>query len=126
MSNLEIKVERQHFSGLSLALIHLKGIIDTLSRPELDQAVKDLLAEHIYRFIFEASELKVSGPTILDFFIKVGAMIKEKSGRVVVVNPNEETRTAFELTGLEQYISITNDIASALKLFIPNPGTHTN
>lgn len=118
MSNLEIKVERQHFSGRPLALITLTGIIDTLSRPELDQTIKGLLAEHIYRFIFEASGLKVSGPTILDFFIKVGARMKEKQGRVVVVKPNEETRTAFELTGLEQYISIADDIKGALKLFL--------
>ena len=118
MSNLEIKVERQHFAGLPLALITLKGIIDTPSRPELDQTITDLFSEHVYRFIFEASGLKVSGPTILDFFIRVGAMMKEKSGRVVVVNPNEHIRTAFELIGLEQYISIADDIGGALKLFI--------
>ena len=118
MSNLEIKIERQPYAGLPLALIHLTGVIDTESRPELDQTIKDLLAEHIYRFIFEASGLKVSGPTILDFFLKVGAVIKERNGRVVVVNPDEKTRTAFELTGLEQYISIAEDISSALKLFL--------
>jgi len=118
MSNLEIKVERQHFSGQPLALITLTGIIDTISRPELDQAIKDLFSEHIYRFIFEASGLKISGPTILDFFIRVGAMMKEKQGRVAVVNPNEGIRTAFELTGLEQYISIADDIKGALKLFL--------
>jgi len=121
MSNLEIKVERQHYAGQPLALITLRGMIDTPSRPELDQTILNLSAEHVYRFIFEASGLKVSGPTILDFFIRVGAMMKEKQGRVMVVNPNEAIRTAFELTGLEQYISITDDIASALKLFIEPP-----
>ena len=114
-------------AGRPLALITLKGIIDAPSRPELDQAIEDLFSEHIYRFIFEASELKVSGPTILDFFIKVAAGMKEKDGRVVVVNPNEKARCAFELTGLEQYISIVNDIESALRLFLAgNQGTHTN
>jgi anti-anti-sigma factor len=119
MSNLEVNVARQYFSGMPIAVVSINGVIDSLNRTELEETIEKLLAENVYRFIFDLSGLEAIGSLCLGFLIKIEGQAREKSGRVVVLNPSEELKTAFEMVGLWDYIPVANDIESALKSFLP-------
>jgi len=120
-NTLEINVARQHFSGMPIAVITLNGVIDSLSRTELGQTIENLLSEKVYHFVFDLSgvEERVFSSTSLGLFIKLVGAVREESGRVAVVKPPEGVKTAFEVVGLGEYISIANDLESVLKSFLP-------
>ena len=82
MSNLEVNVVRHYSAGMPIAVIILKGVIDSLSRPELEQTIEELQAENLHHFIFDLSGLETIGSLGLGFFIKIQGQLREKSGGV--------------------------------------------
>ena len=122
MTNLEIQVERHYFAGMFIAVIHLKGILsvdprERTYRSELEQTIEELLAENVYRFIFDLSGFETIGSTFLGFFIKVAGQAKEKGGSVVLFQPSEKLKTALEVVGLGEYISLPSNLESAFRFF---------
>jgi anti-anti-sigma factor len=113
-----VKVVRHYFLGMPIAVIEIKGIGDSFNRQELEETIEELLAERFYRFIFDLSGVAITGSTSLGFFIKLVAQTKEKDGGVVVLQPSQEIKTAFEVVGLGEYIHLANDLESALKSFL--------
>jgi anti-anti-sigma factor len=116
-----VKITRHHCSDIDIAIISLKGIIDSLNKTkELEETIEKLLAEGVCQFIFDLSGLETTDSTFLGFFIKLVVATKEKDGGgVVILQPSERFKTAFELVGLKEHIPIANDLKSALKSFLP-------
>lgn len=120
MTDLDIKIERSYYSGMPIARLSLQGTLDSLTKPQLEQAIENLLSEYTYRFILDLSSgLETTGSTGLGTFIKIAGKVKEKGGGLVVIKPTERLKTAFDLVGLWSYISVADDLEGALKLFLP-------
>ena len=118
MSNLEIKVTRHHCSGKDVAVISLKGILDTLTRRELEKTTQDLLAENIAHYIFDLTEVTSAESTGIGFLIKLVADVQGQHGGVVVIGASARLKTACDLVGLWGYVFLADNLEHALELVL--------
>jgi anti-anti-sigma factor len=76
----------------------LSGRLDTDTAPELDEAMRDLLARpDTRRLVFDLSKLDYLSSAGIRCFIRARKAIEPHGGKVVIVNPQPAVRKVLEI-----------------------------
>ena len=81
------------------------GRLDTLTSPELDQALKPIIATSDM-LIFECTDLEYVSSSGLRVILFTQKMQSAAGKKFVIRNLNKEVRSVFDLTGVSKIISI--------------------
>ena len=82
--------------------ISLKGRLDTLTSPQLEEALKDV-GEEITQIEFDLEDLDYVSSAGLRVFLNAQKQMMNKDG-IVLKNVNEEIMEIFEITGFSQIL----------------------
>lgn len=91
----------QEGSKLTIAV---KGRVDSVTAPELDEAVNSSL-DGITELILDFSELEYTSSAGLRVLLEADKTM-EQQGSMTVTGVNEEVRQVFEVTGFDSILNI--------------------
>jgi anti-anti-sigma factor len=132
---MEIKVSTE--KGVRpISVIHVDGNIDSATYEEFQSKSEELIASgardilidltHVH-FVSSAgiraihalfNKLRTLTPDVSDEEMRKGINAGTyKSPHLKLLNPSKETTTTFEMTGLDMYIDIYNDLKKAITSF---------
>lgn len=132
---MEIKVSTE--KGVRpISIIHVDGNIDSATYEEFQSKAEELIASgardilidltHVH-FVSSAgiraihalfNKLRTLTPDVSDEEMRKGINAGTyKSPHLKLLNPSKETTTTFEMTGLDMYIDIYNDLKKAISSF---------
>lgn len=107
---IEIAVENQ----AGLQIIRLKGRLDTMDVPTLEERFKRTLAEGCQKVIVECSELRYVGSIGLGIFISSGKALASQGGKLCFAGLTEHVRSVFEMVGFYTLFEVFPTLAEAL------------
>lgn len=82
----------------STPTVVLVGRLDTDTAPQLDEALRELLAEpDIERLVFDVSALDYLSSAGIRCFIRARKAIEPNGGKVAIVNPQPAVRKVLEI-----------------------------
>lgn len=103
--------------GGGIAGLQIKGFLDAHSFEEFDAALGELFERSVYKVIVDLTNLEYVSSAGAGVLIAALSEAKEHGGEIVLVNPNESVAEVFELLGLTQLFTLTDDREEALAVF---------
>ena len=86
------------------ATLSLSGRLDTLTAPELDAAIREIVPAHD-ELILDLAELEYVSSAGLRVFLAAQKALSVR-GKLTVKNPNETVSEIFEVTGFSDILNI--------------------
>ena len=86
-------------------IVNIIGRLDTVTSPELDKAVKPLIAMGA-TIIFDCEKMEYVSSSGLRVVLSTFKQLTAVGGRFVVRNLNNEVRSVFDLTGFSRLLNI--------------------
>ena len=122
---MEVKIS-QTPDSIEVAII---GRLDTLTSPELDQALKPIIATSDM-LIFECTDLEYVSSSGLRVILFTQKMQSAAGKKFVIRNLNKEVRSVFDLTGFSKIITIEDGVlrggvGEAITSFLNDNGYNT-
>lgn len=87
------------------AIVRIVGRLDTVTSPELDQAVKPLI-ELGATVVFDCEQMDYVSSSGLRVVLSTHKQLAAVGGRFIVCNLNNEVRSVFDLTGFSRLLTI--------------------
>lgn len=100
-----------------IILISVKGSLDAHTFEEMEKTINQLFENNMYRLIVDLSKLDYISSAGAGVFIGAISTAQENDGLIVLLKPNQNVREVFDLLGLSQIFTITEDMQSAVKSF---------
>lgn len=100
--------------------ISLVGELDANGAINLDNIIKKAIADSYYNIIIDCQQLTYISSAGLGVFISHIEDLKEKQGKFVFCNMNSNVMNVFKLLGLQNVMSIADDVAEAKKALDEN------
>lgn len=101
----------------TVRVLALAGELDLYSVPELKRAVTEAIAdEQVRGLVIDLSDTTFVDSTGLGLILSSLARMRERTGRLVVVNTLQATAMTFAITGLDQVLCIVASRDEALDL----------
>ncbi|MDO4759068.1 MAG: STAS domain-containing protein [Rikenellaceae bacterium] len=98
---MEIKISQDQ----GAAIVQIVGRLDTVTAPELDQAVKPLI-EPGAAVVFDCANMEYVSSSGLRVVLSTHKQLAALGGRFAVRNLNREVRSVFDLTGFSRLLTI--------------------
>lgn len=86
-------------------IVNIAGRLDTVTSPELDKAVKPLIALGA-TIIFDCEKMEYVSSSGLRVVLSTHKQLAAVGGRFIVRNLNNEVRSVFDLTGFSRLLNI--------------------
>ena len=86
-------------------IVRIVGRLDTVTSPELDQAVKPLI-DLGATIVFDCEQMDYVSSSGLRVVLSTHKQLAAVGGRFIVRNLNKEVRSVFELTGFNRILNI--------------------
>jgi len=125
---LEIKIQKDVASqGATGATVKLKGSLDTMTSPDLEQQLGDLLKSEskITDIVFDLEQLKFVSSAGLRVFGNTRKQLKERNGQAVFVNLQPQIQEVFDIMRSLPGIAIFKDVAELDKYLAARQRSYT-
>lgn len=109
---MAIEIALENLSGLQV--MRLKGRLDSMDVPTLEQRFKDMLTAGSQKVIVECSELRYIGSIGLGIFIASGKALAAQGGKLCFAGLTEHVRSVFEMVGFYSLFAIFPTLEEAL------------
>jgi anti-anti-sigma factor len=107
----------------NIMAISIKGVLDHQMLEQLEQTISKLFSQGLTNIIVNLSDVDRISSEGIGFFTSLIHSLERKSGKLVLVKPNQQVKTAMTLFGLQELFPIVDDISSALKSIESPSGT---
>lgn len=111
---VDIQIKTQGLPN-GVMTISVKGFLDAHTYHELERIIKNLFSRKAYRFIVDLSQVNYISSSGVEVFTEALNVAQKNNGNLVIVTP--KPNVIFELLGLSNIFTITEDIKSALAAF---------
>lgn len=98
---MELNIRKENVT----TIVEIIGRLDTVTAPDLDAAVKPLIADGV-ELIFDCEKLEYISSSGLRIVIATHKQMTAYSGRLVVRHLNKEVKSVFDLTGFSNILNI--------------------
>lgn len=98
-------------------LVRVSGDIDTLTAPELQTCLNELLRDGPQLFVIDLSNVRYVSSMGLRVFLSHLKRVKANNGRMAMASPGKLVSEVFRMSGFSGYFEIVaclDDIADAL------------
>jgi anti-sigma B factor antagonist len=95
-------------------LVAARGEIDLFTAPELKRRLTELLDEDKTRLVLDLTETTFIDSTTLGVLIGAIKRLRQRDGRLVIVNVEPTIQRTFSITGLDQIFTIVPTREEAL------------
>jgi anti-sigma B factor antagonist len=101
--------------GKESGVIALIGEVDVANTGQVREAALKLLSDGVKGLVVDLSGTEYMDSAGLGTLIGLRKRLKEVGGALAIAGPRPRVNRLFEITGLNQILSICNDVAAALK-----------
>jgi anti-sigma B factor antagonist len=98
-----------------ITVISITGSLNYVMGDELEQTFNNQMNLGINRFIVNLSALEHISSEGIGIFTSLIDPLQKKDGRIILVQPNPQVKTALSLFGLQEFFPIVDDLPTALK-----------
>ncbi|MDD3626625.1 MAG: STAS domain-containing protein [bacterium] len=116
MPDLSIKVDKLD-NELSVAVIKLKGFLDTNTSSEFEHAIKKLLFDGVVRIVVDLEEVDYISSAGWGIFVSEIKDIREKDGDLKLVRMIPDVFEIFRLLEFDDIFEIYDNVEEAIKKF---------
>jgi len=109
---LQIKSSRE---GEDAAVISLVGEVDVANTAQVREAALRLLADGVKRLVVDLSATEYMDSAGLGTLVGLLKRLKESGGTMAIAGPQPRVARLFQITGLNQILTLCVDVATALK-----------
>jgi anti-sigma B factor antagonist len=110
---VEFAVNPQTENGL--LVVEVAGEIDLFTAPELKNAITDGIDAGSEKVVIDLSKTTFLDSTALGVLLGAVKRLRANDGSLAIVNSDENIAKTFEITGLDQILSIYATRAEAVK-----------
>lgn len=98
-----------------VALITLRGFLDTMSAYDLQQAGDELVKQGLYKFIIDFELLEYLSSAGVETFHTIDQKLQLNNGCMVFVNISEKIYKVLDIIGSTTFFRIKDSIREAMK-----------
>jgi len=98
-----------------VVLLEVQGDVDAHTAPNLDKALKDLLAQNHSRLVLDASQLEYISSAGLRVVLFAQQEARQLGGEVRVFGLNAQVRRTFEIAGIDELLHISDTRQEAMQ-----------
>ncbi len=99
-------------------LIQIAGRIDSYTAPQIEKALKALMADEHYKFVVDLENLDYISSSGLLVLVNAQKQCKRYNrGEILLVNVPDLIRSSFELSGFDRLFEYYNNVVSAVGRF---------
>ena len=100
-----------------IALIKVRGFLDTMSAYELKERGDTLIGGGIYKYIINFEHLEHISSAGIEAFHGIAQRIQKKNGEIIFTNVPDKISNLFEKIGVTVFFRTRNTIQEALREF---------
>ncbi|MCS6985425.1 MAG: STAS domain-containing protein [Leptospiraceae bacterium] len=113
---VSLKTELRKSGEESVLVIHFSGKITADNVLDLNQKIRSIFSDKIYRVVLNISELEYMNSSGITLFLTIAKTIDQNKGKLVLTKPTPFVKDLFEMTDLISRFTIAEDLESACKL----------
>lgn len=98
----------------AVAVLAVRGEIDTLTTPQLETGVNELLAAPADRVVLDLTEVSFLASSGLAVLIRAAQLAGERSQRLRLVIATRAVRRPLQVTGSDQLFELFDDLDAAI------------
>lgn len=110
---MDYKISKEN----GLDVITLRGRIDGMTSPHLEEALKELMAGGSYRLILDMTDVEFMSSAGWWVLIEAQKKAKKQNGELVLVNVSDKIRASLNLVGMDNYFKLCDSISAAAGSF---------
>jgi anti-sigma B factor antagonist len=95
--------------------ISIKGFLDAYTYSEFEQTINNLFNQKQYKLVVDMSNVDYISSAGAGVFIGAIGLAQENNGNIIIIRPKPGVKEVFDLLGLSQIFTITNNLESAIK-----------
>ena len=103
--------------GHGIVMIKISGYIDAHTFEELENEIQSKFSAKLFKIIVDLSDVPYISSAGAGVFIGAFPQAQENDGSIVLLNPSKNVLDVFELLGLTEIFTISEDLESAKKVF---------
>lgn len=96
------------------AIVELAGDLDLHHAPEVHQALVQLCAAEPARLIIDLQSIKYMDSSGIGTLVAIFRQVNGYGGKLVLCSPGERVRSMLEITKLDKFFAIRQNLAEAL------------
>ena len=120
MEGIQIHIERPSLQ-FPVAVIRLRGVIDTSTAPELERQLNGIIAESVYRIAVDLAKTDYISSAGWGVFISKIRFLRENGGDLLLAGMVPEVQEVFELLEFPQVFSSFAATEDAIRRFSQEP-----
>lgn len=113
-NNIQI---RKIGSQSDVALIKIRGFLDTISAYHLQEKANGLIKDKIYKYIIDCEYLEYISSAGIETFHSMAQKLRKNKGEIIFTNVPAKIHKLFELIGTTTFFRIKNTIQEATQEF---------
>ena len=98
-------------------LIKVEGRLDTLTAPQLETVIFQVISEDQYHIILDLTGTDYISSTGFRVFILAQKKTKPHGGQIVLMGVNDEIKEIFDISGFTQLFSFSSTLEESLSFF---------
>ena len=98
-----------------IALIKLRGFLDTVSAYQLQQMGDELIQGGIYKYILNLEQLEYISSAGIETFHDLAQKLQKHQGEIIFTNVPEKIHKLFEIIGTTTFFRIKQTVQEALR-----------
>ena len=103
--------------GQGIVLVKISGYIDAHTFEDLENEIQSKFSAKLFKIIVDLSDVPYISSAGAGVFIGAFPQAQENDGSIVLLNPSKNVLDVFELLGLTEIFTISEDLESAKKVF---------
>lgn len=115
MSDASLDISVQNFRRADM--ITVVGRVDSNTAPELDQAIKDVMANGRHNLVIQLAGVNYLSSAGLRSLVAALRECKQQRGNVLLVSPSERVLEVLRLAGLDSLFTFHDDETEAVGSF---------
>ncbi len=97
-------------------VVRVSGEVDLRTSPQLREALLNVLESRPRRLIVDLAEVRYMDSSGVGTMVEIKRLIERNGGRIVLAGLQPRVRSVFEVTQLDRFFEIANNVAEAARL----------
>lgn len=113
---VSVRTELRRNGKEPVLVIHFSGKITSDNVFDLNQRIRTIFADKIYRVVLNISELEYMNSSGITLFLTIARTIDQNKGKLILTKPAAFVKDLFEMTDLISKFTFADDLESACQL----------
>jgi len=104
-------------SRSDVALIKIRGFLDTATAYYLQERGDKLIKDGLYKYIINCEHLEYISSGGIETFYSIAQKLRENNGEIIFINVPDKIRKLFEIIGTTTFFRIKDTVQEAMREF---------